>query len=304
MRDQLVVRFWLSKPAKVAIVVDGKALDGSRATAAGTRSAVTPRSLAPGTYPVRLVARSLDGNPGATTSPSFTVARDTEPPALAAAKANGRVYWHAKDGESACCKLRLELRRGPSGRRPLAKTKGAAAIPHGYWLVAVSPAMRGNRTRRSIGLVVGARVGWIELDLRDSAPVQAGWLLPEGSRSEQSIPVRALFRLFDELDAAARQLLVGGVAVVGREEHACRRSPWPSASGPARRSPSSMTGGPGIAISTIAMSGCPAGPTVSQRKSPISAMRHVARAPPCRASRCRRRAPRPGRAPTAAWWKA
>jgi hypothetical protein len=33
---------------------------------------------------------------------------------------------------------------------------------------------------------------------------------------------------------------------------------------------SSMTGGPGMAIRVIAMSGCPAGPTVSQRKFPIS----------------------------------
>ena len=33
----------------------------------------------------------------------------------------------------------------------------------------------------------------------------------------------------------------------------------------------SSTGGPGIAISTIATSSCPGGPTVSQRKSPISA---------------------------------
>ena len=31
-----------------------------------------------------------------------------------------------------------------------------------------------------------------------------------------------------------------------------------------------MTGGPGMAISTIPISGCPGGPTVSQRKSPIS----------------------------------
>ena len=32
----------------------------------------------------------------------------------------------------------------------------------------------------------------------------------------------------------------------------------------------SKTGGPGMAISTIAKSSCPAGATVSQRKSPIS----------------------------------
>ena len=34
----------------------------------------------------------------------------------------------------------------------------------------------------------------------------------------------------------------------------------------------SITGAPGIAISTIAMSSWPAGPTVSQRKLPISAI--------------------------------
>ena len=34
----------------------------------------------------------------------------------------------------------------------------------------------------------------------------------------------------------------------------------------------SITGGPGMAMRTIAMSGCPAGPTVSQRKFPISGM--------------------------------
>ena len=34
--------------------------------------------------------------------------------------------------------------------------------------------------------------------------------------------------------------------------------------------PLSMTGAPGMAISTIAMSGCPGGDTASQRKFPIS----------------------------------
>jgi hypothetical protein len=32
----------------------------------------------------------------------------------------------------------------------------------------------------------------------------------------------------------------------------------------------SITGGPGMAMSTMATSGCPTGPTVSQRKSPSS----------------------------------
>jgi hypothetical protein len=34
--------------------------------------------------------------------------------------------------------------------------------------------------------------------------------------------------------------------------------------------PASITGGPGMAMSTMAMSGWPAGPTVSQRKFPSS----------------------------------
>ena len=72
-------------------------------------------------------------------------------------KANGRVFWRAKDGESACCTLRLELRR--PGRRqviPLARTKGAAAIPKGYWSVTVvARDAAGNATREQLGLVVG-----------------------------------------------------------------------------------------------------------------------------------------------------
>ncbi len=157
VRDELVVRFWLSKPAQVALVVDGKAVDGDTWSSGWHTFRWTPRDLVAGTHPVRLVARSSDGHPGATTLPSFTVERDTTLPELAAAKAGGRVFWRAKDGESACCRLRLELRRGSEQRViALTKTKGAAAIPSGYWLVtAVARDAAGNTARNELGLVVG-----------------------------------------------------------------------------------------------------------------------------------------------------
>ncbi len=157
VRDELVVRFWLSKPSKVALVVDGKAVDGYTWTGGWHTFRWTPRDLAPGTHLVRLVARSTDGHPGDATLPSFRVELDTTPPALAATKAGGRVYWSAKDRESACCRLRLELRRGTEQRViALTRTRGATAIPSGYWRVtAVARDTAGNATTKELGLVVG-----------------------------------------------------------------------------------------------------------------------------------------------------
>jgi hypothetical protein len=51
--------------------------------------------------------------------------------------------------------------------------------------------------------------------------------------------------------------------MVPAKPFAMRLRTWSAVSG-------SITGGPGMAISTIETSSCPAGPTVSQRKSPIS----------------------------------
>jgi hypothetical protein len=156
VRDALVVRFWLSKLSKVALVVDGKAVDGYTWAGGWHVFRWTPRALAPGTYPVRLVASST-GNPGETDLGSFAVARDTTPPVLAAAKANGRVYWHAKDAESACCRIRLEVRRGAE-QHVLAfpHARGVAAIPSGYWdVTVVARDAAGNPSERDLGLVVG-----------------------------------------------------------------------------------------------------------------------------------------------------
>src|SRR5258708_23088572 len=157
VRDALVVRFRLSKRAKVVLFVQGKAFDGYRWAGGWHTFRFDPLHLAPGTYPVRLVSNSLDGNPGATDLGSFSVERDTTPPVLAAAKSSGRVYWHAKDGESACCRIQLELSRGGEHRvvRVVGQS-GSAAIPAGYWLgAAIARDAAGNRAGKQIAVVVG-----------------------------------------------------------------------------------------------------------------------------------------------------
>jgi hypothetical protein len=158
MRDELTVGFWLSKPSQVALVVDGQAVDGFTVDGGRHSFVWTPRGLAPGEHQVRLIARSADGHSASAALPSFTVARDTTAPALAASKARGRVFWHASDPESACCRLRLQLRRGSEHRLlTLTKTKGSVAIPAGYWSVtAVARDAAGNVTRDELGLVVGS----------------------------------------------------------------------------------------------------------------------------------------------------
>src|SRR5439155_14739487 len=92
VRDDLVVRFWLSKISQVVLVVDGKAVDGYAWHGGWHTFRWTRPTLAVGEHTVRLVARDPNGNPGATDVGSFAVERDAAPPALAAAKASGRVY--------------------------------------------------------------------------------------------------------------------------------------------------------------------------------------------------------------------
>jgi hypothetical protein len=158
VRDQLVVRFWLSKGAKVALVADGQAVDGYTFAAGGWHTLeYTPIDLAPGTYPVKLVASSPNGIPGAADLGSFSVMRDRTPPLLAATKAGGRVFWHASDGESACCHIELVIHRGSEYRSVTASRRvGSATVPAGYWSVtAIARDAAGNRTVKKLGLVVG-----------------------------------------------------------------------------------------------------------------------------------------------------
>jgi hypothetical protein len=157
VRDELVVRFFLSKISKVALVVDGKAVDAYRWHGGWQTFRWPPLHLAAGTHTVRLVAADLNGNPGATDLGQFAVVRDTTPPLLSAAKSGGRVFWRAKDGESACCRVKLLLAR--SGDRhyvAVKKARGSAAVPKGYWSVTVvARDAAGNRSERPLGLVIG-----------------------------------------------------------------------------------------------------------------------------------------------------
>jgi hypothetical protein len=163
IRDDAGVRFWLSKISRVTLVVGGRAVD-SKVVGRGWGSIDWRPSpaVAAGSYPARLVARDLAGNHGTRELPAIEVARDLEAPTLAAAKARGKVYWRTKDRESACCQMRLELRRKgmrtvvPLPDRKRASVTLARAAPSGYWagtLVAVDAA--GNRAERELGLVVG-----------------------------------------------------------------------------------------------------------------------------------------------------
>jgi len=157
VRDDLVVRFFLSKISKVALVVDGKAVDGYRWHGGWHTFRWPPLHLAPGTHTVRLVAADLNGNPGAAELGEFAVVRDTTAPVLSAAKSGGRVYWRVKDAESACCRVQLALARAGEHRYlALEGPRGAAAVPKGYWSVTVvARDAAGNRAERPLGLVVG-----------------------------------------------------------------------------------------------------------------------------------------------------
>jgi hypothetical protein len=156
VRDDLVVRFFLSKYSKVALVVDGRAVDGYR-WRGGWHTFRWRPALGAGTHDVHLAAADLSGNPGSADLGTFDVVRDVSPPLLGAAKSNGRVYWRAKDHESACCRLALELSH-PGDHRTVAVTRarGSYAVPAGYWSVTVvARDAAGNPVERALGLVVG-----------------------------------------------------------------------------------------------------------------------------------------------------
>ena len=158
IRDDLVVRFFLSKPSKVALVVDGKAVDGNRLQGGwNTFDWGETAALSEGTHTVRLAAADLNGNAGSADLGSFAVARDRTPPNLSAAKANGRVYWRASDVESTCCTVRIVLRRnGAAKLLEPSRSRGAAAIPPGYWSVTVTARdAAGNVASKPVGLIVG-----------------------------------------------------------------------------------------------------------------------------------------------------
>src|SRR5215831_5434528 len=157
VRDDLVVRFFLSKISKVALVVDGKAVDGYTWHGGWRAFAWSPRHLSAGTHTVRLVAADLSGNNGSADLGSFEVVRDTTPPEVSAAKSGGRVYWRAKDSESACCRIQLALAKSGEHRYiRLSGARGSAAVPPGYWSVTVvARDAAGKSAEHALGLVIG-----------------------------------------------------------------------------------------------------------------------------------------------------
>jgi hypothetical protein len=157
VRDDLVVRFFLSKPAKVALVVDGQAVDGYRWNGGWHTFRWTRPTLSLGDHVVRLVASDPAGNAGSTDLGTFAVQRDRTPPTLAASKSGARVFWRAKDDDSGCCRIRVIL-RGAHGPRLLepSRRNGSATIPAGYWSVTVTARdAAGNVSQQPLGLVIG-----------------------------------------------------------------------------------------------------------------------------------------------------
>jgi hypothetical protein len=119
VRDDLPVRFWLSKPSRVLLVVDGRR-STDRGTAAGTPPDAAPPRLAT-TAGSRAERRRQQGHgrPG-----SFTVGRDTTPPTLSASTARATLYGregpfsarcgvrlYSATAQRACCRRGREARR-------------------------------------------------------------------------------------------------------------------------------------------------------------------------------------------------
>jgi hypothetical protein len=157
VRDDVVVRFFLSKPARVVLIVDGRAVDGYPWGGGWHTFRWTKPTLSLGEHALRLVARDDSGNAGETDLGTFEVQRDRTPPTLAAAKSGSRVFWRATDDDSACCRVRLIL-RGAQGTKLLepSRTIGAASIPPGYWSVTLTATdAAGNVAQKPLGLIVG-----------------------------------------------------------------------------------------------------------------------------------------------------
>ena len=76
---------------------------------------------------------------------------------FSAAKSGSRVYWRAKDTESACCRVQLALERSGEHRYVrLSGPRGSARVPQGYWSVTVvARDAAGNSAEQALGLVIG-----------------------------------------------------------------------------------------------------------------------------------------------------
>ena len=98
---------------------------------------------------------------------------------------------------------------------------GVALAGRARWSARSRGACRMTRLRGTPLAGGGSDLGELLVDLRQAEGV-AGRVAEAGVDA-----VRALLGRLGELDAAGRELLVGGLAVVGRRGRPCRRSPSP-----------------------------------------------------------------------------
>jgi len=155
-RDRAVIRFWLSKPARVTLRVGGTLRTaflqpGRRAFfwSPGRRSARA--------YPVRLSAVDRVGNRGQHWLPPVQVRRDTVAPTIRATAARGRLRWRAHDDATPWLRLRAVLYRGQErrrlelGRRPLSGSVRLPVRGPGWRTIVLAADSSGNGRLLSLG---------------------------------------------------------------------------------------------------------------------------------------------------------
>jgi hypothetical protein len=161
-RDDVLVRFWLSKISTANVKVGGSSY-GLGLRRRGWHAVVwRPGRKAPGEYRPRVTATDLAGNRGTMLLREIKVAVDTTPPDVTARVRGTRLSWAVTDATSPWAKLRLRLVRDgvvrvqELGVRP---KRGVLdlGLPRGRWqatLVVFDSS--GNRTRVPLGPVPNA----------------------------------------------------------------------------------------------------------------------------------------------------
>jgi len=159
-RDYAEIPFHLSKPATVTVAVAGETL--VRRLEPGNRSIWwrPGTARAPGTYGVRVIAVDRVGNRSERSLPPVTIARDRQPPALAASLSGHTFTWRARDAGTPWLTLQVLLSRGGTViERRLVRTslKGqrrlALDLQRRWHVVIVASDSARNRTLLPLDLV-------------------------------------------------------------------------------------------------------------------------------------------------------
>ena len=157
-RDEGNIRFWISKPSTVEVVVGGERFAWSL-PGGWHRFAWRPGKVAPGVYPVRLTAVDLAGNSAEGELTTVEIRRDTDPPKVEATVERGRLAWRGTDEGTPWLRLALRLERpGASktirlGRHPLSGRLRLDLPPLRWDATLVAADSSGNRARVPLGQV-------------------------------------------------------------------------------------------------------------------------------------------------------